>query len=315
MVAGCADRAARFLYFELAATRWAWTGRDFRQSTNDFPEAVWYLPMRELERDHPDEARLTPGGAELPPLAVIGAGRTGGSIAAAAKHSGLRAELAGREGTLDACRRAELALLCVPDGAIAEACWALAPAIPPLRFVGHVSGATSLDALAAARERGAQAFSLHPLQTIPDLDTDLTGAPCAVSGSTPDAEALADRLATGLGMRPFRVPEEARAAYHAAASIASNLLVVLEESAAGLLEEAGIQDGRELLAPLVLRTAANWAESGPDALTGPVARGDTDTVERHLAALRETAPELVPLYEALAERACELAAPTLEAPA
>ena len=64
---------------------------------------------------------------------------------------------------------------------------------------------------------------------------------------------------------------------------------------------------RELLAPLVLRTAANWAERGPEALTGPIARGDEATVERHLAALRDTAPELLPLYEALAERARELA--------
>ena len=61
-------------------------------------------------------------------------------------------------------------------------------------------------------------------------------------------------------MRPFRVDEERRAAYHAAASIASNFLVALEESAAELLERAGVEDARELLAPLVLRTAANWAE-------------------------------------------------------
>jgi predicted short-subunit dehydrogenase-like oxidoreductase (DUF2520 family) len=107
-------------------------------------------------------------------------------------------------------------------------------------------------------------------------------------------------------MRPFEVPEEHRAAYHAAASIASNFLVTLEESAAGLLTAAGIDDARELLAPLVLRTAANWAERGGDALTGPIARGDEETVHRHLEALRELAPELVDLYEALAERTREL---------
>jgi predicted short-subunit dehydrogenase-like oxidoreductase (DUF2520 family) len=111
-----------------------------------------------------------------------------------------------------------------------------------------------------------------------------------------------------LGMRPFAVSEEARIAYHAAASIASNLLVALEESAADLLAKAGVEDGRELLAPLVLRSAANWAERGPDALTGPIARGDVETVERHRAALRRLAPELEPLYEALAERARALAA-------
>ena len=103
-------------------------------------------------------------------------------------------------------------------------------------------------------------------------------------------------------MRPFAVSEEQRAAYHAAASIASNFLVALQESASGLLESAGIEDGRELLAPLVLASAANWAEHGGDALTGPIARGDFATVERHLAALAETAPELIPMYEALAER-------------
>ncbi|HYX78769.1 MAG TPA: DUF2520 domain-containing protein, partial [Solirubrobacterales bacterium] len=67
-----------------------------------------------------------------------------------------------------------------------------------------------------------------------------------------------------------------------------------------------IEDGRELLAPLVLRTAANWAERGAEALTGPIARGDEATVERHREALRKTAPELLHLYEALVERAREL---------
>jgi predicted short-subunit dehydrogenase-like oxidoreductase (DUF2520 family) len=104
-------------------------------------------------------------------------------------------------------------------------------------------------------------------------------------------------------LRPFEVPEESRAAYHAAAAISSNLLVALEESAAELVERLGIEEARELLAPLVLRTAANWAERGPDALTGPIARGDRATVERHRAALAETAPELLAMYDALAERA------------
>jgi len=116
-------------------------------------------------------------------------------------------------------------------------------------------------------------------------------------------------------MRPFEVPEDSRAAYHAAAAIASNLLVALEESAAELLDRAGVDDARELLAPLVLRTAANWAERGPAALTGPIARGDHLTVEGHLAAIRETAPELLPIYETLAERAHELAARANEAAA
>jgi predicted short-subunit dehydrogenase-like oxidoreductase (DUF2520 family) len=104
-------------------------------------------------------------------------------------------------------------------------------------------------------------------------------------------------------MRPFEVPEDNRAAYHAAASIASNLLVALQEAATDLLERAGVGDARELLTPLVLRTAANWAERGPGALTGPIARGDRETVERHREAIAESAPELIPLYEALAMHA------------
>jgi predicted short-subunit dehydrogenase-like oxidoreductase (DUF2520 family) len=241
-------------------------------------------------------------------MAVIGPGRVGHSIAAAAERAGLDVTLAGRGESVAACRDAEVALLCVPDGEIESACARIAAAVPPLRFVGHVSGATTLAALSAAAAVGAEVFSLHPLQTIPDGATDLVAAPCAIAGSDASASHLARELATRLGMRPFEVPEESRAAYHAAAAIASNLLVALEESAAQLLETAGVESsGRELLTPLVLRAAANWAERGPDALTGPIARGDAATVERHLEALRELAPELLPLYEALAERAQALA--------
>ena len=264
--------------------------------------------MRELERDFPTDAAVA---ADAPPfsrLAVIGPGRAGRSIAAAASAAGLSVRLAGRDDFLEACRASEVVLLCVPDGEIAVACARAASAVPPLRFVGHVSGATGLDALSAATEAGAGLFSLHPLQTIPDAQTDLVGAPCALAGSGPDALALARQLAHRLQMRPFEVPESSRDAYHAAAAMASNLLVALEESAADLMDRAGVDaPGRELLTPLVLRSAANWAERGADALTGPIARGDTATVERHLEALRAVAPELVPVYESLAERARDLA--------
>ena len=264
--------------------------------------------MRELERDLPADAALAAAPPPIARLVVVGRGRAGGAIACAAQRVGLRTRLAGRDDAVDACQDGDVALLCVPDEAIAATCEWLSPAIPPLRFVGHVSGATTLDALDAARTAGAEAFSIHPLQTIPTPDPELVGAPCAVAGSGPEALALAHGLAHRLEMRPFEVPEEARAAYHAAAAIASNLLVALEESAAELLEHAGVEGPpRELLAPLVLRTAANWAERGPDALTGPIARGDGATVERHVEALRELAPEIVASYEALSERARALA--------
>ncbi|MDX6588223.1 MAG: hypothetical protein QOI31_2696 [Solirubrobacterales bacterium] len=257
--------------------------------------------MRELERDHTDTATSAPALAGR--VAVVGAGRAGGSLASAARAGGMEVQAGSRE--VDPAG-ASIVLLCVPDDAIREACEAAAPSLASGTFVGHVSGATGLDALASAADAGCETFSLHPLQTIPTSQTDLSGAPCAISASSPEGMILARGLAERLGMRPFDVPEEGRAAYHAAASIASNFLIALEESAAQLMKSAGVEDPREILAPLVLRTAANWADSGAAALTGPISRGDEETVARHLEALAERAPELRPLYEALAERTRKL---------
>ena len=248
--------------------------------------------MRELERDD------LPSPLNATKLVVVGRGRVGGSLSGAARAAGIEVDLVGRDGPIAG---AGAILLCVPDDAIAEACSRVATADASL--VGHVSGAGTLDVLATARERGASTFSLHPLQTFADGETSVAGTPAAIAGSDEAALAFAHSLAEALGMRPFEVPEESRAAYHAAAAMASNLLVALEESAAEVLERIGMDDARELLTPLVLRTAENWAERGPDALTGPIARGDRATVQRHREALAETAPELVRLYDALAMRA------------
>lgn len=251
--------------------------------------------MRELERES------LPSPLSATSLVVVGRGRVGGSLARAAEVAGIEVTLASADRAAEAAEGADAVLLCVPDEAITEVCARIAPSPPPL--VGHVSGATRLDALSPATENGARAFSLHPLQTFADESTPVEGTPAAIAGTDEATVSFARSLAEALDMRPFEVPEESRAAYHAAAAIASNLLVALEESAAELVERLGIEDGRELLAPLVLRTAANWAERGPAVLTGPIARGDRATVERHRTALAGTAPELLPMYDALAERA------------
>jgi predicted short-subunit dehydrogenase-like oxidoreductase (DUF2520 family) len=247
--------------------------------------------MRELERDD------LPIPLSATSLVVFGRGRVGGSLAKAAELAGIEVRLLGRDESADG---AGAVLLCVPDDAITDACQRLPEGIA---LVGHVSGASTLEVLAPARDRGAATFSLHPLQTFADGETAVSGTPAAIAGSDEEALSFARSLAESLGMRPFEVPEESRAAYHAAASMASNLLVALEESAAELIERIGIEDARELLAPLVMRTAANWAERGPAALTGPIARGDRATVQRHRVALAENAPELVRLYDVLAMRA------------
>jgi predicted short-subunit dehydrogenase-like oxidoreductase (DUF2520 family) len=281
-----------------------WTG----YATEELTQLRLVSRMRELERQNANN----PG---IPPLGLVGSGRVGCTLERAARSAGLEVRLAGREDIGDACRGAGLVLLCVPDTAIDRACRDVCAAVPSLPFIGHTSGATGLEALAPAAEQGAATLTLHPLQTIPDGNAEITGAPCAVSGSDREALALASELAERLGMRPFEVPEEARAAYHAAACLASNFLVAIEESAAELLEHAGVDDARELLAPLVLRTAANWSELGGDALTGPIARGDEATVRRHLDAIAATDPGLLDVYAALAERTRALAAAQREAAA
>ncbi len=268
---------------------------------------------RELERMHSDRAQSP----ALPAVVIVGRGRVGGSLERAARRAGVEVTLAGREEIDEACAAATCALLCVPDGEIETAAGAVLAAAPGLRFLGHTSGAGGLDALAPAGRTGGpaagpgppvEAFSLHPLQTFPDRESDPGAAAAAVAGSSEAALELARALASRLGLEPFEVPEEARAAYHAAASIASNFLVALEESAVRLLDAAGVPGGRGLLAPLVLRSAANWAERGPEALTGPIARGDAATVRRHGEAIAALAPELADLYAALAARTADLAA-------
>jgi predicted short-subunit dehydrogenase-like oxidoreductase (DUF2520 family) len=226
-------------------------------------------------------------------VAVVGAGRLGTALAHALRERGhdVRGPLGrGEPAEVDA------ALLCVPDAEIEAAAVQVAGSA---RFVGHTSGATPLSALARA---GAESFGLHPLQTFAHGSGSFEGAACAVAGSTPDALALAERLAGDLGMEPFEIADEDRPAYHAAASIASNFLVTLEAAA----ESLGMP--RHRLAPLVRQTVENWERLGAEqALTGPVARGDELTVERQRAAVEAERPELLPLWDALVELTRDLA--------
>jgi predicted short-subunit dehydrogenase-like oxidoreductase (DUF2520 family) len=194
----------------------------------------------------------------------------------------------GRDG-LPAMASVDAVLLCVPDGEIAAA--AAAVDVGPL--VGHCSGASPLASLAPH-----EAFSLHPLMTVTAEGASFLGAGAAIAGSTRRALKLASQLARALGMRPVELAEEDRAAYHAAASIASNFLVTLEAAAERLAATASVE--RELLVPLVRATVENWAATGAErALTGPVARGDGATVARQRAAIADRAADLLPLFDAL----------------
>ena len=183
---------------------------------------------------------------------------------------------------------ADLVLLCVPDYAIAE----VAASIAPGPWVAHTSGATPLAALAPHERR----FGLHPLQTFTKRRgaEQLDGAFAAVVAETPDAQEVGVWIAETLGLQPFELRDEARPLYHAGAAIASNYLVTLHRVASELFAAAGAPP--DALEPLMRRTIENGFE-----LTGPIERGDWETVERHRAAIRAAKPELEPLYDVLAE--------------
>jgi predicted short-subunit dehydrogenase-like oxidoreductase (DUF2520 family) len=211
-------------------------------------------------------------------IRIIGRGRVGTAIAARLSESGHQIDEAG-----------DLVLLCVPDGAIPE----VAHTIATGPWIAHTSGATPLGALSPHVKR----FGLHPLQTIvlgrgPE---QLDGAWAAVTGENDDAMTRAMWLAVELGLKPFPIDDEMRALYHAGAAIASNYLVTLHRAAAKLFERSGAPP--EALLPLMQRVIDNGFE-----LTGPIARGDWQTVEAHLAAIRRHAPELESMYLALARQ-------------
>ncbi|MDX6657291.1 MAG: hypothetical protein QOH62_2084 [Solirubrobacteraceae bacterium] len=219
--------------------------------------------------------------------AVVGPGRIGSALVPALRAAGI--QVSGPLGRGERCPQADCVLLCVPDAEIGQA----ASDVMPGPLVGHLSGATTLEPLA-----GHEAFSLHPLLAVTRRPVIFEGVPAAVAGTSERSLATARALAEALGMTPFEIADADRAAYHAAASMASNYLVALEDAAERLLATTGAP--RELLVPLVRATVDNWARDGARALTGPIARGDEATVERQRAAVEERTPELLELWDALA---------------
>jgi predicted short-subunit dehydrogenase-like oxidoreductase (DUF2520 family) len=189
---------------------------------------------------------------------------------------------------------AALVLLCVPDRTIAE----VAREISPGPWVAHVSGATPLSAL----DPHVRRFGMHPLQSFTKVrgPEQLDGAWGAITAETDEAREVGFWLAETLGLLPFELDDSSRAAYHAGAAFASNYLVTLRAAAGSLLEAAGAPP--DALDPLIRGVLDSGFE-----LTGPIARGDWDTLERHLAVIRAERPELEELYLALAEATARVA--------
>jgi predicted short-subunit dehydrogenase-like oxidoreductase (DUF2520 family) len=210
-------------------------------------------------------------------------------------------------------------ILAVPDEVVPEMAMAVAELGPaPEGCVAlHCSGALSTEVLAPLHARGYPVGSLHPLQTLasPVSGADLLpGSAFAVSGER-DAVAVARRLVNALGGVPLTIPIAGRALYHASAVMASNFTLTMLAASARVLIQAGApaDEALDALLPLVRGTLDNLDELGPaGALTGPIARGDVETVRLHLRALPERERSL---YAAVGLEMLRLAEPALDADA
>jgi predicted short-subunit dehydrogenase-like oxidoreductase (DUF2520 family) len=262
-----------------------------------------------------------------PLVGIIGPGRAGIGLALALAQAGYAVRLHGRRkkavpkpldltvGPADEppawIAQAGVLILAVRDDAIRPLAEALAraEAVQAEQVVLHLSGVQGQEALGPLVPSRAALGSLHPLQTISDPERAperLKGTWAAVEGM-PRAVHAAEGLAEELGMRPFRLTGRQKAIYHAGAVFASNYFVVVEAVAQRLLRHAGLSDTEawQALRPLVEGTFANLTRQEPkEALTGPVARGDVETIRRHLASLTQDDGLL---YRALGRAALELA--------
>jgi len=260
-------------------------------------------------------------------IGLIGPGRAGVGLALALARAGYSVRLHGRnKKSLPApltltvgdggkpppwLGETDVVILTVRDDAITPLATSLATsrAITERHVVLHLSGVQGQEALGPLVTSRAALGSFHPLQTIvePELAAArLKGAWAAVEGM-PRAVEAGERIAKDLGMRPFRIATKSKAIYHAGAVFASNYLVVVEAIAQRLLRHAGLSDADAwaALRPLVEGTFENLSRHEPrEALTGPVVRGDTATIVRHLESL---AVDDAKLYRALGRAALELA--------
>ncbi|MHB1844212.1 MAG: DUF2520 domain-containing protein [Deltaproteobacteria bacterium] len=258
-------------------------------------------------------------------LFLLGWGRMGSAIALQARAAGWRilgvqsrsaaSVQRARRSKLPASRAlpraisADLILLAVPDGAIADAAAALAERrLSPQAVVAHLSGVRGQEPLAPLAGRGLALGSLHPYASSAGPGSRLTGAACAIDGD-PRAKRLLRRLARDLGLRPLTRAPRDRARYHLSAVLVASSAGALAGWAERLLRESGASAGEaeRAVAGLLASVAENLRAHGARAaLTGPFARGDPDTVARHLALLSKE-PRGRTLYASLGRLALELA--------
>jgi predicted short-subunit dehydrogenase-like oxidoreductase (DUF2520 family) len=277
----------------------------------------------------PDNARgdaAPPDAGHIHParlnVGVVGAGRVGTALAVALSRAGHTITAA--SAVSDASRRrvdqslpgtpvrqpeevvgaADLVLLTVPDDALPGLVRGLAATGAPLagRLLVHASGRHGLGVLEPATQQGALPLALHPVMTFTGRPDDADRLVGICFGVTAPAvlRPAAEVLVMEMGGEPVFIAEADRDLYHAALAGAANHLVTQVVQAEDLLTKAGVGQPARMLGPLLSAALDNALRLGDAALTGPVARGDADTVAGHLAALRSEAPEALPAYLALA---------------
>jgi predicted short-subunit dehydrogenase-like oxidoreductase (DUF2520 family) len=255
-------------------------------------------------------------------VGVVGAGRVGAVLAAALQAAGH--EISAVAGESDAsrtrietllpgvhvdkptavARSCELLLLTVPDDMLGNVVTMLSAsgAIREGQFVVHTSGKHGVSVLAPAVKLGAHALAMHPAMTFTGTDVDLERLPGCVYGVTagPDTTTLAETLVADLAGRVVRVDEDKRTLYHAGLAHGANHLVTLVAQAMDLLRESGSDDPAGTLRPLLTAALDNSLNYGDAALTGPIVRGDVETVRAHVTDIAATAPDTLESYVVLA---------------
>ena len=262
---------------------------------------------------------------EKPPrldVGVVGTGRAGSVIGAALKRAGhqvkactavtdlskLRAEallpgvaiLSIEETVADR----DLILLSIPDDVLTQVVSGLAAtnAVSPGTFVLHLSGRYGIDILRPLTELGCLPLALHPVMTFTGTSIDLNRLSACPFGVTthPTLRPVAETLVMEMGGEPVWVPEASRSLYHAALTFGANNLITLVNQTSELLESAGITNPEALVAPLLSASLDNALRNGDSALTGPIARGDAETVREHLRVLANFDPAVTQAYRSLA---------------
>jgi predicted short-subunit dehydrogenase-like oxidoreductase (DUF2520 family) len=262
-------------------------------------------------------------------VGIVGAGKVGIALASSLASRGYRVVMASRSrasleeacnavpsalclsSAAEVAKESDCVLVAVSDRQIERVASAFGPEVEG-KSVFHTSGALSIELLAPVRSYGGFVGSIHPLQTFATVESAVRLLPGSFFGVTADERAAgtADRLVAEVGGKTIHIDDGDKPIYHAAACAASNYMVALAHYASSLLSIIGVDDADRTacLIPILGGTLANIERLGvADALTGPISRGDSLTVGRHLEALLRRAPEKIPVYKALARETIAVA--------